>query len=81
MKLATDHRTDAIAKHVDAWLPRRRLVQGMGGLALGALGLATVDRAAEAERCDKRCKNPCKDRRKPHGSDRQCRKDCQQRCK
>jgi hypothetical protein len=27
----TDHRVDAIAKHVDAWLPRRRLVQGMGG--------------------------------------------------
>jgi hypothetical protein len=80
MEHETDHRGDAIAKHVDAWLPRRRLVQSLGGLTLGALGLATIDRVAQAKSCRKRCKDHCKNRHKRRGSNRQCRRVCQQRC-
>jgi hypothetical protein len=76
----THQRVDVIAKHVDAWLPRRRVVQGLGALALGALGLAGIDQVVQAKRCEKRCKDHCKSRHRRRGSNRQCRRVCRQRC-
>jgi hypothetical protein len=76
------HPIDLLAEHVQA-LPRRRVVQGLGGLALGALGLAGIRQETEAartKRCKNRCKDHCKLRHKSRNSNRQCRNRCQNKC-
>jgi hypothetical protein len=74
-----DSGVEVIARRVEAWFSRRRLVQGCAGLALGALGLTTLN-YADARTCKKKCKDHCKSRHKRRGSNRQCRHVCQQRC-
>jgi hypothetical protein len=74
-----DTRLDALAKQLGEDTPRRRVVQGLGALGLGALGIVGMSRTAEASRrsrCIDRCKDHCND----NASNRQCRNRCQQRC-
>jgi hypothetical protein len=73
-------RFDALARQLAEQAPRRRVLQGLGALSLGSLGVLGVDRTAEAKSCKKRCKDHCKDRHKNRGSNRQCRKRCQNKC-
>jgi hypothetical protein len=73
-------RLDAFAKQLAGQAPRRRVLQSLGALGLGSLGVLGIDRAAEAKSCKKKCKDHCKNKHKNRGSNRQCRKRCQNKC-
>jgi hypothetical protein len=79
-------RFDSLAKTLSSGLDRRRAAKGLGGLALGALGLG-VARGADARnrdrdndnekarRCKKQCERRCENRDNPG----KCRQDCRDR--
>ena len=52
-----DHtlQTETIITSATAPLYRRRVLHGLGGLALGALGLVGITQAAQAKSCQQRC--------------------------
>lgn len=75
-----DDRFDAIAKQLGQPAERRKVVQGLGALALGSLGVLGVSRAASAESCKERCKDHCKNQLPPAKKPRLCRKRCQKQC-
>jgi len=74
-----DTRLDALAKQLGEDAPRRRVVQGLGALGLGALGIVGMSRTTEAnrrQRCIDRCEDHCND----NASNRKCRNRCQRKC-
>lgn len=71
-----DTRFDAFAKQIGEQATRRRVVRGLGALALGSLGVAGLSRTASAKDCKKKCKDHCGDGQ----SNRECRHHCQNRC-
>jgi hypothetical protein len=73
-------RFDAFAKQLGQHAPRRTVLQSLGALGLGSLGVLAIDRTAEAKSCKKRCKDHCKDRHKNRGSNKQCRRHCKNKC-
>jgi hypothetical protein len=75
-----DDRIDAIAKRLGQSAGRREVVQGLGALALGSLGVLGVSRAAGAESCKERCKEHCLNQIAPRKKPRLCRKRCQKQC-
>lgn len=71
-----DTRFDTFAKQIGEQATRRRVVRGLGALALGALGAAGLTRSASAQDCKQKCKDHCGDGQ----SNRECRHHCQNRC-
>jgi hypothetical protein len=74
-----DTRLDVVAKQLGAHASRRRVVQGLGALGLGTLGIVGMSRTTEASsrhRCIRRCKDHCNE----NSSNRQCRNRCQRQC-
>jgi hypothetical protein len=81
-------RFDSLAKNVASSADRRRLLGGLGGLAIGSIGLlsATGADAADvgAENSLRRCRNRCEDVycagwedvKKQRRCLRRCRRDC-----
>jgi hypothetical protein len=72
-------RLDALAKQLGEDAPRRRVLQGLGALGLGALGIVGMSGTTEASRRS-RCINRCKDHCGPTTSKRKCRQKCQRKC-
>ena len=79
-------RFDEIAKSLGPQAPRRRVLAGLGGLALGSLGVVAGARAASAQveaahdddnRRERRCKRRCEDR---HEDNDRRRRRCKRRC-
>jgi hypothetical protein len=79
-------RFDSLAKRVAVTANRRRVLGGLGGLALGSIGLlsATGTAAAEvgAEDSLRNCKDKCEDRFCAGWEDQPLRqRRCERRCK
>ena len=79
-------RFDDLVKGLESTAPRRRVLQGLGGLALGSAGLFGTGRVAFAQSenredrrrrtCKRRCDDKCDDRPDPGD----CRDRCRERC-
>ncbi len=78
-------RFDSLAKRVAATADRRRVLGGLGALALGSIGVlsATEDAAAgvEAEDTLRKCKDKCEDRFCAGYENDLTRRRCERRCK
>jgi hypothetical protein len=79
-------RVDQLARTLAAGAPRRRVLLGLGGLALGALGLSAARGAAaqvEAQgcraRCRRRCERRCENNNRPNRCENRCRDRCEER--
>ncbi|HET7093029.1 MAG TPA: hypothetical protein VFI22_06120 [Thermomicrobiales bacterium] len=71
------HSFDDLTRKLGSAATRRRTLQGLGGVALGSLGVLGLGQAADAKSCKKRCKKHCNDNQ----SNRKCRNKCQRKCK
>ena len=67
------HEFDRMTKILTPGAPRRRVIQALGGLALGTLGIAARHTNAEASACHYRCIFVCRKKRK-------CLERCLQSC-
>ena len=78
-------RFDSLAKRVASTADRRRVLGGLGALALGSIGVlsATGEAGAEVEAEDslRKCKNKCEDRFCAGWEDPTKRRRCERRCK
>jgi hypothetical protein len=74
-----DTRLDVVAKQLGERASRRRVMQGLGALGLGTLGIVGLSRTTEASRRDQ-CISRCKDHCNENKSNRQCRNQCQRQC-
>ena len=78
-----DHRIDAIAKNLATGTSRRRMLGGLGGLALGSLGVLAAQEGGSAQSADddvvyeagRRCRRRCLRRCRRNNGD-----DCRERC-
>ncbi len=68
---------DNVTRQLGQNSSRRQAVLGLGALALGSLGLASVSEA-EAE---KNCKQKCRDKNCGNLTPRKCSNRCKQRCR
>lgn len=79
----TVDRFDAIARKVGAGTDRRTLLRGLGGLALGSLGVLGTAKAGSAQEAEdetvmiagRRCRRRCLRRCRRNNGD-----DCRERC-
>jgi hypothetical protein len=73
-------RLDGVAKQVGEQTSRRKMMQTLAALGVGALGLVALEQGASADKrqdCKDRCINHCSpSKKKP-----QCRRDCRRRCR
>lgn len=67
---------DLLTRKLEGSAPRRSIVRGAAGLALGSLAFLGIGRATDAKSCRKRCKNHCNENK----SNRKCRNKCQRQC-
>jgi hypothetical protein len=78
-------RFDGFAKRVASTADRRRLLGGLGGLALGSIGLLSVTGAdaadVGAEDTLRSCENKCEDDFCAGFEDNTRRRRCERRCK
>lgn len=76
-----DDRFDLLAKHVGAQAPRRRVLTGLGAMALGAMGILGSDHDAEAKNKCKKCKNKCHRKNKKNNNNNNNKKNCKNKCR
>jgi hypothetical protein len=78
-----DDQFDILARQVGTSAPRRRILQGVGGLILGALGIHGLTQEAEAKNKCKKCRNKCqkKNKRKNNKNKTNCGNKCHNECK
>ena len=78
-------RFDSLAKRVAASADRRRVLGGLGALALGSVGLLSVTEAdagdVQAEDTLRKCKDKCEDRFCAGWENLETRRRCERRCK
>ena len=58
------HTFDQITPSLSSAAPRRRVIRGLGGLALGALGITAWQTNVEAASCKSGCLLACRKKRK-----------------
>ena len=76
-------RFDEVAKRMATTAPRRRILQGLGALGVGSLGVLGLAEAGSAQdleaavtrKCRRRCRRKCKDR-KPKCTDNCIQRKC-----
>jgi hypothetical protein len=74
-------RFDSLSKTLASGLDRRQAAKGLGGLALGAVGVTVGARAAGAadnnnerdRKCKERCERRCENRDNPNRCNQKCR--------
>ena len=78
------NRFDSLTRTLSGSLDRRRAAKGLGGLALGAVGVGVATKAASADdnerdrKCKERCERRCEDRDNPSRCNQRCR---ERRCR